>query len=118
MNKKTQKSSKKTSKAVTQDFLTLFDQLGLSDLSMEQKEKRFTEMQEIVEMRVFSHVMSLLDDKAQKEWDKCKTDKDLDAFYKKHGVNLETIALAEAQAYREELLQEMAYLTAKMEEKK
>jgi hypothetical protein len=114
MNKNSKKSDKKA-KNVTTDFLTLFDQLGLSDLSVSEKEKRFAEMQEIVEMRVFSNVSSMLDEKSKKEWDKCKTDKELDAFYEKHGINLQTIAFAEAQAYREELLQEMAYLTAKLE---
>lgn len=115
MNKNSKKSVKKAEKNVAADFVALFDKLGLSDLSMAEKEKRFAEMQEIVEMRAFAHVASLLDNKAQKEWDNCKTDKELDAFYKKHGVNLEAIAFAEAQAYREELLQEMAYLTAKLE---
>lgn len=109
------KNNKSKKQEIKQDFLNLFDQLGLSDLSVAEKEKRFAEMQEIVEMRVFSHVMSLLDEKTKKEWDKCKSDKQLDAFYKKHGVNLEAIAFAEAQGYREDLLQEMAYLTAKLE---
>jgi hypothetical protein len=91
------------------DYANLFAQLGLDDLSSEQKEKHFAEMQEIVEQRVFLRVMDTLSEEDKKIYDTLKTDEELDKFYIDRKISLEQIATEEAVAYREELLQNMAY---------
>ncbi len=97
------------------DYQDLFDKLGLSDLSEKEKSKRIAEMNEVLEQRIFLRIMSELSDENQKIFETIVKEDELDKFLEKNGIVPEKIAFEEATAYREELIQNMAYMMGKLD---
>ncbi len=96
------------------DYKDLFDSLGLSDLSEQEKEKRFQEMQEIIEKEVFLRISDLLSEEEQMELEKIEDDEKYFEFFEKNKIDLATITREVAQKYREDLLADMAYFEGKL----
>ncbi len=96
------------------DYQDLFDSLGLSDLSEQEKEKRFQEMQEIIEKEVFLRISDLLSEEEQMELEKIEDDEKYFEFFEKNKIDLATITREVAQKYREDLLADMAYFEGKL----
>lgn len=97
------------------DYKDLFDQLGLSDLSEEEKNKRFLEMQDVIEQRVFLRIMNLLSDEDKKVFENFESDEETDKFFVDKKIDTEQISLEEALAYREELIGNMSYMMGKLD---
>lgn len=85
-----------------------FNKVGLSSLSPEEKEKRFAEMMEVVEMRVFEQLMEILDEEEQEKFNSFETEDEAVNFLKEKNIDLNVIAMEEGQKYREELINDMA----------
>ena len=97
------------------NYQDLFDQLGLTDLSEEEKNKRIAEMQEVLDQRIFLRMMNMLSEADRDLFDTLEKDEDIDKFLAEKGINPEELAFEEATAYREELIQNMAYMMGKMD---
>lgn len=102
-----------TLQILTEQF---FADLGLQGLSGEEKGKRMAEIQEIIMGKVLLSLEDGLTQEQKEEWVTCETDEQMNAFFNKHQIPILDIIQEETEAYREELVQAMAYMQGKMEE--
>ncbi|MBI5152785.1 hypothetical protein HZA39_04575 [Candidatus Peregrinibacteria bacterium] len=92
----------------------LFIQLGLANLPVTDKERMAKQMQENIEGRVMLRILSMLSDEDKKLFDVCKTDADISEFFKAKKIDPGAIAIEEALAFREELIQDASYIAGKL----
>jgi hypothetical protein len=99
------------------NYEDLFDKIGLSDLSPEEKEKRFQEMQDIIEKEVFLRIWEMLSEEDREVFDKTPEDDFLE-FFQKKSIDLPSIVNEVAQEYRESIISDMAYFDSKLNNNK
>ncbi len=95
------------------NYEDLFDKIGLSDLPLEEKEKRFQEMQDIIEQGVFLRIWEILSEEDREIFDKIPEEEFLD-FFQKRSIDLPSIVNEVAQEYRESIIADMAYIESKL----
>lgn len=100
------------------NYTDIFDSLGLSDLAPAEKEKRFQEMQDIIEKEVFLTVWNLLSDEDKKLFEAIEEEEKVLEFFQKKSIDIQSITEEVVQNYREDLLADMAYFEGKLNNKK
>lgn len=109
-----------TDKSTLEDLINaFFEDIGLSDMPMEEKRVQVKRILGIIEGRAVIRLMAMLDATQRAEFEAAGTDEAIDAFLTKNNIDLGAITMEEAQEYREELMANAAYIqgrAAAMEE--
>jgi|GEM_PF-7123812 len=113
INKKQQKTQQKTQQDIKR-YDELFFELGLADLPADEKARRASEIEENIETRVISRILSAMSEEDKKLFDACKTDADIEEFFKKKNIDPAAIAMEEALNFREELIRDAAYIEGRL----
>jgi hypothetical protein len=92
-----------------------FNDIGLDEISPEEKEKLFENIFKNLENRILVRLRSIMSDEEVSEWEKLDSDEELDNFYKEKGIDIDSIAQEEARLSREQLIQNISYIKGKME---
>lgn len=107
-------AKKQTKKQQTFAYDEFFAQLGLENLPAADKKKLAEQMQENIENKITLRVMEMLSEEDKKLFDACKTDVDIEEFFKAKKINPGAIAVEEALTFREELLQDASYIEGRL----
>lgn len=102
-------------KQTTFSYDDLFVQLGLANLSAEEKAKLVKSMEENIEGRVMVRVLNSLTEEEKTAFDACKTDAEIEAFLKSKNIDMAAIAVEEALTFREELIKDASYIEGKLD---
>ncbi len=91
-----------------------FSDIGLDEISPEEKEKLFEKIFSNLENRILLRLRSIMSDEEVSEWEKLNSDEELDKFYKEKNIDIEAIAQEEAKNSREQLIENIAYIRGKI----
>lgn len=90
------------------DLSELFNSLGLTGLTDEQKVAYTEKIKSLLEGRLFLRLAELLSEEDAQALE-TKSEDEVVAFLSEKGINYVEIAMEEAQAVREEMISHMAY---------
>jgi len=90
------------------DFSQLFEELGLTNLTTEQKEAYSKQLMDMLQERIDQQVSSRLTDK-DRPFIEGKSEQEVAEYLDSIGINLAEIAVVEGMKLREELLSTMSY---------
>ncbi len=100
------------------DMSMLFAELGLDGLPQEEKDAIAESLHKIMEAKIKLFLMEQLTDEEVKKLDQMNNpDGVLEFFQNEKGVNFPELVLAVAQESREELLQDVAYIRGRLDER-
>ncbi len=98
----------------TSSLSDLFLQLGLSNLSEEEKANYLEEWSAIVEGRIMARVISGLSEEEQTSLESL-SDNEVTSFVQEHVLNLEGIVLDEVMKFREEMIGDSQYIKGQLD---
>lgn len=98
-------------------FDDIFAQLGLDQLSPEEKQKMMKDMEEIIENRITLQIIDTLSEEDKQAFSALNTDEEFAKFFESHNIDPMAIAVEEAAKFREEMIRDASYIQGQVEAK-